>query len=209
MGGRWTAGQPVPFELLADTFEAISETSKRLDIVNLLVRGRGGRSGVRASILLEGGVHLSFGLLKLWLSEGRRVGDLPPSPLSRGPPLTFNPALQTTPPLHADQLLPGHPLAFSPLSPAFILALPHLCLQINCFRAILATTPEDLLPAVYLCTNRWVGGGGGEARGMEHGDCVDPSSQSATPSSRVAPAHHGIELGIGEGILFKVRGLRC
>jgi DNA ligase-1 len=46
-------------------------------------------------------------------------------------------------------------------------------LQINCFRAIISTTPEDLLPAVYLCTNR------------------------------VAPAHYGIELGIGEGILFK------
>ena len=37
IGGRWAAGEPVPFEFLADTFEAIAETSKRLDIVNLLV----------------------------------------------------------------------------------------------------------------------------------------------------------------------------
>ncbi|GAX75595.1 hypothetical protein CEUSTIGMA_g3039.t1 [Chlamydomonas eustigma] len=80
VGGRWDKDQPIPFEFLADTFEEISETSKRLDIVNLLI---------------------------------------------------------------------------------------------NCFRAILTTTPEDLLPAIYLCTNR------------------------------VAPAHYGVELGIGEGILFK------
>eukprot|EP00195_Chlamydomonas_chlamydogama_P015251 CAMPEP_0202891666 /NCGR_PEP_ID=MMETSP1392-20130828/1671_1 /ASSEMBLY_ACC=CAM_ASM_000868 /TAXON_ID=225041 /ORGANISM="Chlamydomonas chlamydogama, Strain SAG 11-48b" /LENGTH=944 /DNA_ID=CAMNT_0049575491 /DNA_START=248 /DNA_END=3082 /DNA_ORIENTATION=+ len=80
VGGRWKEAQAVPFEFLADTFEAIAETSKRLEIVNLLV---------------------------------------------------------------------------------------------NCFRAIIATTPEDLLPAVYLCTNR------------------------------VAPAHLGIELGIGEATLIK------
>lgn len=49
-------------------------------------------------------------------------------------------------------------------------------LQVNCFRAILSTTPEDLLPAVYLCTNR------------------------------VAPAHMGVELGVGESILIKVWG---
>jgi hypothetical protein len=39
VGGKWEAGKPVPFEFLADTFEAIAETSKRLDIVNLLVGG--------------------------------------------------------------------------------------------------------------------------------------------------------------------------
>ncbi len=48
-------------------------------------------------------------------------------------------------------------------------------LLINTFRAIMATTPSDLLPAVYLCVNR------------------------------VAPAHAGIELGIGESTLIKVR----
>ncbi len=42
------------------------------------------------------------------------------------------------------------------------------------FRAILATTPSDLLPAVYLCVNR------------------------------VAPAHMGVELGVGEATLIKV-----
>eukprot|EP00878_Enallax_costatus_P010738 GHUV01011215.1.p1 GENE.GHUV01011215.1~~GHUV01011215.1.p1 ORF type:complete len:820 (+),score=334.68 GHUV01011215.1:667-3126(+) len=41
------------------------------------------------------------------------------------------------------------------------------------FRAILASTPADLLPAVYLCTNR------------------------------VAPAHTGTELGVGDSILIK------
>ncbi|WIA32794.1 hypothetical protein OEZ86_005976 [Tetradesmus obliquus] len=43
----------------------------------------------------------------------------------------------------------------------------------SAFRAILAGTPGDLLPAVYLCTNR------------------------------VAPAHAGIELGVGDAILIK------
>ena len=33
----WKAGQPVPFAFLADTFEAIAETSKRLVITSLLV----------------------------------------------------------------------------------------------------------------------------------------------------------------------------
>lgn len=49
-------------------------------------------------------------------------------------------------------------------------------LQTNCFLAILKTTPEDLLPTVYLCVNR------------------------------VAPAHHGIELGVGESTLIKASG---
>eukprot|EP00882_Tetradesmus_deserticola_P018805 GHRQ01020193.1.p1 GENE.GHRQ01020193.1~~GHRQ01020193.1.p1 ORF type:complete len:419 (+),score=239.96 GHRQ01020193.1:148-1257(+) len=43
----------------------------------------------------------------------------------------------------------------------------------SAFRAILTATPGDLLPAVYLCTNR------------------------------VAPAHAGIELGVGDAILIK------
>lgn len=43
----------------------------------------------------------------------------------------------------------------------------------SAFRAILAGTPGDLLPVVYLCTNR------------------------------VAPAHAGIELGVGDAILIK------
>jgi DNA ligase-1 len=42
------------------------------------------------------------------------------------------------------------------------------------FRGILGRTPEDLLPAVYLCTNQ------------------------------VAPSHVGTELGIGDAILIKV-----
>ena len=48
-------------------------------------------------------------------------------------------------------------------------------MQVNCFRTIIATTPEDLLPTVYLCTNQ------------------------------VAPSHEGIELGIGDATLVKVR----
>jgi len=80
INGKWKAGQPVPYEFLADTFEEIAQTTKRLEITVLLI---------------------------------------------------------------------------------------------SCFRAILATTPEDLLPAVYICINR------------------------------VAPAHAGIELGVGEGILIK------
>ncbi|GFR47278.1 hypothetical protein Agub_g8965 [Astrephomene gubernaculifera] len=76
----WKPGSPVPYSLLANTFEAIAETTKRLEIVALLV---------------------------------------------------------------------------------------------SAFRAILATTPADLLPATYLCVNR------------------------------VAPAHTGIELGIGEATLIR------
>lgn len=53
------------------------------------------------------------------------------------------------------------------------LAITHML--INAFRAVIATTPADLLPMVYLCTNR------------------------------VAPAHEGVELGIGDATLFKVR----
>jgi hypothetical protein len=44
----------------------------------------------------------------------------------------------------------------------------------SAFRAILAATPGDLLPTVYMCTNR------------------------------VAPAHAGIELGVGDATLIKV-----
>ncbi|KXZ56337.1 hypothetical protein GPECTOR_1g298 [Gonium pectorale] len=77
---NWKEGAPVPYKLLADTFEEIAETTKRLEIVALLV---------------------------------------------------------------------------------------------SAFRAILATNPKDLLPAIYLCVNR------------------------------VAPAHTGIELGIGEATLIK------
>jgi len=46
-------------------------------------------------------------------------------------------------------------------------------LLINSFRAVIATSPQDLLPMVYLCTNR------------------------------VAPAHEGLELGIGDASLIK------
>ena len=56
------------------------------------------------------------------------------------------------------------------------LAITHLLA--SAFRVILATTPGDLLPVLYLCTNR------------------------------VAPAHEGIELGIGDAILMKV-GTEC
>ncbi len=77
----WQAAKPVPYGFLADTFEAIAGTSKRLAIIHMLT---------------------------------------------------------------------------------------------NCFRAIMATTPEELLPTVYLCTNR------------------------------VAPAHAGVELGVGESILIRV-----
>ena len=44
----------------------------------------------------------------------------------------------------------------------------------NAMRAILASTPGDLLPALYLC------------------------------SGRVAASHTGIELGVGDSILIKV-----
>ena len=44
----------------------------------------------------------------------------------------------------------------------------------NTFRSIIKRSPSDLLPAVYLCVNR------------------------------VAPAHEGLELGIGDATLVKV-----
>ena len=50
---------------------------------------------------------------------------------------------------------------------------------VNVFRAILATTPADLLPCVYMCVNR------------------------------VAPAHEGVELGLGESSLIKVCARVC
>lgn len=43
----------------------------------------------------------------------------------------------------------------------------------DAFRRIIATTPDDLLPVVYLCVNK------------------------------LAPAHEGVEIGVGEGILLK------
>lgn len=76
----WKAGDPVPFSLLASTFEAIADTTKRLERTGILI---------------------------------------------------------------------------------------------NAFRAVVATTSADLLPMVYLCTNR------------------------------VAPAHAGVELGIGDATLIK------
>eukprot|EP00775_Hariotina_reticulata_P004672 gene4672-4926_t len=76
----WSAGAPVPYAFLAETFQRIASTSKRLEIISLLTAA---------------------------------------------------------------------------------------------FRAILASTPGDLLPAVYMCTNR------------------------------VAPAHVGLELGVGDAILIK------
>ena len=45
----------------------------------------------------------------------------------------------------------------------------------SALRTILATTPADVIPVLYLCTNR------------------------------IAPAHEGIELGIGDAILMKAR----
>jgi hypothetical protein len=64
-------------------------------------------------------------------------------------------------------LLPLHPLIDTTVST-------HV--SAGAFRAILACTPQDLLPTVYLCTNR------------------------------VAPAHAGIELGVGDATLIKVGG---
>ena len=34
----WSAGAPVPFAFLADTFEAVAEESKRLAIISIMVR---------------------------------------------------------------------------------------------------------------------------------------------------------------------------
>lgn len=50
---------------------------------------------------------------------------------------------------------------------------------IGAFRAVIASTPGDLLPMIYLCTNR------------------------------VAPAHVGLELGIGDATLIKVCEVAC
>ena len=89
--------------------------------------------------------------------------------------------------LHADfdldKIAPwktGRPVPFAYLAAAFEaigsdskrLAKTQQLVQF--FRAILGRTPEDLLPAVYLCTNQ------------------------------IAPAHEGTELGIGDAILIKV-----
>ncbi|GAV73451.1 DNA_ligase_A_M domain-containing protein/DNA_ligase_A_N domain-containing protein/DNA_ligase_A_C domain-containing protein [Cephalotus follicularis] len=49
----------------------------------------------------------------------------------------------------------------------------------NMFRTVIATTPEDLLPAVYLTANK------------------------------IAPAHHGLELGIGDASIIKALSEAC
>ncbi|KAG2440908.1 hypothetical protein HXX76_003761 [Chlamydomonas incerta] len=73
----------------------------------------------------------------------------------------------------------GQPVLYSLLANTFeaiagtTKRLEIVALLVSAFRAILATNPPDLLPAVYLCVNR------------------------------VAPAHAGIELGIGEATLIK------
>eukprot|EP00667_Euglena_gracilis_P002626 EG_transcript_2632 len=51
--------------------------------------------------------------------------------------------------------------------------LDNIVLLCNCFRSILALTPDDLLPAIYLSTNA------------------------------IAPAHEGLELGVGDALLTK------
>ena len=48
-----------------------------------------------------------------------------------------------------------------------------ILLLANCYRSIMALTPEDLLPAVYLSVNK------------------------------IAPAHEGLELGVGDALLIK------
>ena len=48
-----------------------------------------------------------------------------------------------------------------------------ISLTANLFRSIIATTPDDLLPTVYLLINQ------------------------------VAPSYEGLELGIGDGIIIK------
>ena len=90
--------------------------------------------------------------------------------------------------LHADfdleKLAPwkeGSPVPFAFLAAAFEAIgsdskrLAKTQQLVNVFWAILGRTPQDLLPAVYLCTNQ------------------------------VAPSHEGTELGIGDAILIKVR----
>lgn len=75
---------------------------------------------------------------------------------------------------------PGEPVPFSFLANTFEAIaeeskrLVITSLLLNAFRTVIATTPEDLLPMVYLCTNR------------------------------VAPAHEGLEMGIGDATLIKV-----
>lgn len=75
---------------------------------------------------------------------------------------------------------PGQPTPFSFLASAFeaigsdTKRLVKTQQLIVVFRVILGRTPEDLLPAVYLCTNQ------------------------------VAPAHEATELGIGDAILVRV-----
>ena len=57
---------------------------------------------------------------------------------------------------------------------SYILRNRIITLTANFFRSIIATTPEDLLPAVYLICNQ------------------------------VAPTFEGVELGIGDGLIIKV-----
>lgn len=82
-----------------------------------------------------------------------------------------------------DEIAPwqqGKPVPFAYLAKAFELIgsdsrrLAKTQQLVNVFRGVIARTPEDLLPATYLCSNQ------------------------------VAPAHEGIELGIGDAILIKV-----
>jgi len=74
---------------------------------------------------------------------------------------------------------PGQSVPYSFLSDTFekieqtTKRLEIVRLLVECFRTILDTTPDDLLPAVYLCVNQ------------------------------VGPAHEGMELGIGDAILVK------
>lgn len=74
---------------------------------------------------------------------------------------------------------PGKPVPFSFLADTFEAIADEskrliiTSLLVNAFRAVIATSPDDLLPMIYLCTNR------------------------------VAPAHEGLELGIGDASLIK------